>query len=146
MTAPGDRLSAHDGYALLSGRLFKRGEPVGECRSRHVIGKAAEGRIAPAGVHRILLRVSAAAELLQPTIADAAPAQIACEQRTLELRIVPRFGNRADIDHLLDAVRTQKPNKVFEAPVGMTDREKRPGHADLATTLQQTLNSRRSTA
>jgi hypothetical protein len=47
----------------------------------------------------------------------------------IELRIVPRPGNRAHIDHSLDSVRLEQPQKLFYRAGGVADRKDRePRH------------------
>ena len=50
VAAPGDRFGAHDGGSLLAGQLNELHNGCGELRCLHIVGKAAEGSVVPAGV------------------------------------------------------------------------------------------------
>ncbi len=53
VAAPGDRFGAHDGSSLLTGQLNKLHHGYCKLRCLHVIGKAAERNVVPAGIEGI---------------------------------------------------------------------------------------------
>ena len=61
VAAPGDGFGAHDGGGCCGGDLSEGGEAFGELRSGHIVGIAAEGCVAPAGVGGAFARRAAAA-------------------------------------------------------------------------------------
>jgi hypothetical protein len=84
-----------------------------ERRRLHVIRVAPEARIPPPGVVRIGLGAPQSAEASHVRVVDAMSAQGTGERVTVELRIVPRPGNRSHVDDPSNTVRLQESDEVL---------------------------------
>ena len=70
----------------------------------------------PAQILRVGLRITQTAELLQVQIGDAVLAQRRPKRLPVELPIVPRAGNGADVNHALHAIRSAQFDELVERP------------------------------
>ncbi len=88
VTAPGYSLRAHDRDPLLPCKLYQRVQALSEFRSLHVIGIAAEARVVPTHIHRVMLRMSEAAQARHIAVMDAGGMQRGGQLVAIELRIM----------------------------------------------------------
>jgi hypothetical protein len=125
MATPGHGFGTHQcrraGFGQGDGAI-ERGR---EFRSLHVIGIAAKTRIAPTEIHRISARRSQAAEFFQVNIADAGGAKRSGQSVGVELRIVTRLGDGADVDELPDTMGVEELKESLDRAGGVADGENR---------------------
>ncbi len=114
VAAPGDGFGAHDGGRSCACYFGEGGEAFGKLRGGHVVGIAAEGCVAPAGVDGVFAGVAAAAEGFQMRVIDVGGAERGCQCVGIELRNVARFGNGADVDEMMHMVRVQQFDELFD--------------------------------
>jgi hypothetical protein len=114
MTTPRHGFGAHQDDPLLFCQLNTSIQMFSERRRLHVIRVAPEAGIPPPGVVRIGLGAPQTAEATHMRVADAIPAQGTRERVTVELRIVPRSGNRPHVDDPSNAVRLQESDEVLD--------------------------------
>src|SRR4029077_2930791 len=116
MASPGYRFRAHQSARLCFRELYRPRKAGRKFWCFHVVGKSAKAGVVPAQIYGGLLCLAQPAELLQVHVSDAGFAQGWSERVATELRVVPRAGNDADIDHALHAVGLQQFEKLVEAP------------------------------
>ena len=121
VTAPGHRLGAHDGSRAAGCQLLETRQAGGEVVGLHVVGVAAEGCVVPAEIPGVGAGSAEPAERRQMTVADAGGAERSRESRTVELGIVARTRDRADVHHQLDAVGLEQPDELGDGPSGVPD-------------------------
>ena len=124
VTSPGDGLSAHYCRTPRSRDLDQLFEAFGEGRRGHVIGVAAEGRVPPARVDRILARRPPAAEPTDVCIRNSGAPQRLREHIGVELRNVPRPGDGSYVGDFFDSVSLEQPNEFLDGMGGVADGEK----------------------
>ena len=73
-----------------------------------------------------------AAEILHVNVTDVGLRQALLQTILHELRIMAGFGNRADIDQLLDAVGVQQANKLIDRMGRVADRVDRKHLSNIA--------------
>lgn len=132
MAAPRDGFSAHDGASFRLGEVFETRERGGEFRRLHVVGVAAETGILPAGVYGMRARMAQAAEFWQMRVCDSDAAKRCGKGVAIELRIVARARNGANVHEALDAVGFEECDKVRKRAVGMADGEQERAGANSA--------------
>jgi hypothetical protein len=123
MAAPGDSFGAHDGAEFGTGQLFEARESAGELGSLHVVGETAKTGVVPAGVHGIGARVAEATEFWEMRVGDAGGANGGSEGFAVELGIVARARNGADVDQALDVVSFEEREKFADGMIGVADGE-----------------------
>ncbi|EEF26456.1 conserved hypothetical protein [Ricinus communis] len=121
VAAPRHRFRAHQRAGPALRELDDRVDVGREFVGLHVVRVAAERRVAPAGVRRVLERAAQAAEAFQVTVFDTGIGQRRGELVLPELRIVARFRHRADIEQAGDAVLPEQPDELLDRTVRMAD-------------------------
>ena len=116
MTAPGHRLRAHDGRALLDCGCRELIHCLPKLIRLHIVCITPEAGIAPAGVDRIFLRLAQTAERRHVAIREAGLSDALRQRGGIELRIVPRARDRAHVDQLLDAVCLEQLEELVDRP------------------------------
>lgn len=123
MASPGYGLRAHQNAWPYSRELYR---PIYASRKFwgfHVIGKPAKAGIVPAQILGARPCVTQASQLFHLDIGDAALSQGWSKRFSIELRIVPRAWNGADIDHAFHSIRAQQFDKLVERPRRVADRK-----------------------
>ena len=123
VATPGNGFGAHDGGGLLGGDFYERFDSGGEFGSLHVIGKSAEAGIFPSGINAVARGVAQAPEVFHRSVINPRSVKRFGEFVGVELRIVARARNGADIHHALDAVGFQKPEELLDGMVRVPDCE-----------------------
>ena len=123
MAAPGNGFSAHDGAEFGFGEFFEAREGGGEFGSLHVVGETAKAGVIPAGVGGIGTRAAEATEFWEMRVGDAGGANGGSEGVAVELRIVARAGNGADVDEAFDVVRFEEREEFADGVIGVADGE-----------------------
>ena len=114
--------SAHiSAVGRASANLIARSSASSELGRLHVVRVAPKARVAPAQIDGIWLSSAKPAKLFQMKISNARGAQRFCQRVAIELRVVPRFRDRAYVDQLLDAIRAQQLNEFVDRPRRMPD-------------------------
>jgi len=104
VAAPGDGFGAHDGEAAGACKLDEFQEIAFEVGGLHVVGIAAEAKIAPGGVGGIFARVAETAESGHVEVFDTGIGEGLWKILLIELGVMPRFRDGADVDEEVDAV------------------------------------------
>ncbi len=129
MAAPRNSFGAHDGAEFCAGspasagKFFEARESSGKFRSLHVVGETAKAGIVPSCVDGIGAGAAQTAEFWQMRVGDARGANGSGELVAIELRIVARFGDGADVDEALDIVRVEESEKFVDGMVAVANRE-----------------------
>src|SRR6185437_11857280 len=121
MAAPGDCLSAHDRGAFFEGYLFKLRKCISKCFCAHVVGVSSKGEIPPAGIRRIFVCCSPAAERLHPLVLDPGFFKGSAKRFLLKLRVMARVGNRADVSEELNIVSRKESDEIFNRAGGVAN-------------------------
>jgi hypothetical protein len=87
-----------------------------ECRGLHVVGIPAKARIPPPTVDRVAPRVSQSSQTGHVRIPNVGAAQNARERLAIELRVVARSRNGADVDDAIDAVSGEQTDELIDRP------------------------------
>ena len=123
VAAPRHRLRAHQR------RRFFKPETDGvldsgvKFRRLHVVGISAEAFVAPAQIDGILPWMAQTAQIFHVHIVDSSARQRIGQRFAAELRMATGFGNGANIDELLHAIRLQQIDKFFNRARGVTNGE-----------------------
>ncbi len=121
MTAPPDRLAAHD-RRLPDRRLGQQALDAGaEVLRLHVVGVAAERVVAQRGVAGVGLCPPAAAELPLPRVLEPALGQPGLQRLAVELRVVPAARVRPHVDDLFDTGRLEQRRELVLRQRPVTD-------------------------
>ena len=123
MTPPWHGLGAHQRHLLDLRTIDTLRQASLEIRGLHVIGIAAESRVAPATVHGVGARVPQPAQTGQVRVLNAGSAESRRQQLTAELRIVARSRNRSYIEEASHTVLAEQADELLDRPRGMPDRE-----------------------
>lgn len=123
MAAPGDGLGAHDRGRGRARYFGQSGDAFGELRRGHVVGVAAEGGVAPAGVGGVFVGVASAAEGFQMRVVNVGGTERGRQFVGVELRNVARFRDGTDIDEMFHVVRVQQIEELFDGVGRVTDGE-----------------------
>ena len=116
VTAPRDGLGAHDRGRPLGGQSEERRETLAELRRVHVVGVAAEARLAPSHVRRIGLDRTPAAERRQPVVSYAGRRERSLERLARELRMSPRRREPPHVGDAADGVSLQQRDQRLQRP------------------------------
>src|SRR4029077_768447 len=114
------------GGGVAPGDLLEAGEARGEGFALHVVGIAAKGGVSPAQIGRIRPRVAEAAQRLQVPVAEPGRMERARQRGPVELRIMTRAGERANVHDLLDPVGAEQIEELPGGAGGVADRVDRP--------------------
>jgi hypothetical protein len=144
MAAPGHGLGTQEHAAFPRNKIFQPRQCDSEFRGLHIIGKAAEARIAPALVRRIETRVAQPAKLLHVKVADSPAAQVFCQGLAVELRIMARAGNRAHVYHARNAMSREQGVELLERTRRVADGQHR--RLPRSALLQEAPHPRKPTA
>jgi len=140
VASPRHRLGAHQCARPLIGQPDGPLQPRHEFRRLHMIREAAKARVAPPQVHGVRPRAPQAAQLLHVDIPNPGGAERGGQRLAIELRIVARLRDRAYVNQLLNAVRSQQFDKLIERPRGMPDRKNHERFALLARLLASLIH------
>jgi hypothetical protein len=119
MTAPWNRLRAHQHDVLVLREIDTPFQTSSECGGLHVVGIPAEARIPPPAVDGVAPGVPQSAQTGHVLVSNPGATQNGIERLTIELRVVARSGNRADIDHTIDAVGGEQTDEFVDRSCGM---------------------------
>ena len=114
MAPPGDRFRTHHGQLFFPRQFHQCFQAGIKLPGLHVIRKAPEGRTVPAAVGRIAPRVAQSSQPRHVEILDFGGEQILGELFLIELRVVPRTGDRPHIDDSFHAMRLQEFKELLE--------------------------------
>jgi len=98
VAAPGDGFGAHDGEAVGACKIDEFQEIAFEVGGLHVIGIAAEAEVAPAGVRGIFAGMAETTEARHVEVFDTGIGEGLWKILLIELGVMPRFGDGADVD------------------------------------------------
>ena len=121
VASPGHCFRAHDRAPLFAAHLQKPLHGLVELLRLHVIRVTAKARVAPAEIRGIRAWVPQAAQFLQVRVLDVLVSQGVGQRVAIELRIMPRTRNRADIDQPLHAVPPQQFDELLDRARRMAD-------------------------
>ena len=125
VTAPRHGLRAHDRNALRTARGDELFERVGKGRSLHVVRKAAKALVTPAGVGGVLPSAAQAAKRRHGQIVDSARGQRIGQGVGVELRVVARARDGADVGEPFDPIGPEQAEKPINRQRRVADREDR---------------------
>ncbi len=123
VAAPGNGFGAHDGRCFFGGDLYECVDRRREFRRLHVICKSAEAGIFPAGIDAVARGVAQTAKFFHRSVINACRVERFGQYVRVELRIVARARDGANIYDALDAVRFEEANEFLNGPVRMADCE-----------------------
>lgn len=123
MATPGNCFGAHDRRCFFGGDFDECVDRRCEFRRLHVICKSPEAGIFPAGINAVARGVAQTAKLFHRSVINARCVERFGQHVRVELRIVARTRNGADIHDTLDTVRFQEANEFLDGPVRMADCE-----------------------
>ena len=121
MTAPPDRLGAHDGGPQGSAQVHQLGEALRKRLGLQVVGVASEGRVAPRSVQGVDVRPPASPQARKPDVLEAATHQGGLESGAPELRHSPGTRVAADVRHGLDPMLVEQVEKFGFGAGGVSD-------------------------
>jgi hypothetical protein len=122
VATPPHRLRAHEADSLLAEQSYKTLEVRVELGRPHVVGVAAKGEVAPAGVRRIGMGAPAAPQARQVSVAYPALAgQPLRERLCVEVGVPRGVGEAAHVDQAASSVRQQEAEELLEGPRRMAD-------------------------
>src|SRR4030095_16689741 len=122
VASPREGLGTHDGRGTPSRELREAREAGGEVLGLHVVREATKRGVTPAEVARVGPRVAQPAQSLQVSVADLDRMEGARQRRTVELRVVTRPGNGANIHHLRHPISPEQLDELWRGTGGMADR------------------------
>ncbi len=91
----------------------------------HVVGIPAESRISPPAVRRVSPRVSQSAQTRHMRVPHSGCTQGTAEQVAVELRVVTRSWNGADVNDTFDVVGREQTDEFVDGPCRMPDGQDR---------------------
>jgi len=121
VTAPLDGFGAHDRCGLLLSRLDELFQRLLEFNGLHVIGVAAEGGVAPALVARIRPGLAQASQTRHVLIGYARRLEARRQVGAVELRVMARPWDGANVDEPADAVRLKNCDEFFNGTSRVSD-------------------------
>jgi hypothetical protein len=80
----------------------------------HVVGEAPEAGISPTCIDGVATRMPQTAKSSHVPITNPSPLKRAGQPLKVELRVVTRARDRANVDQLVDAVSKQQSNKILQ--------------------------------
>ena len=104
MASPGNCLGAHECATVMCRKLHDPVHIFHKFLSLHIVRIAAEGRIAPTLIDRVLACVPKTAQAGQMRILDACCTQGIRQGFLIELGIMPRAGHRSYIEQVCNFV------------------------------------------
>lgn len=116
VAAPWNGLRAHQHDRRVLGEPDTPIQASAERRRLHVVGIPAEAGIAPAAVRRVRPRVTQPAQTGQMGIPHSDVTQGTGEPVTIELRIVTRSWNGANVDDPIDIVGGEQTDELVDRP------------------------------
>src|ERR1700687_448483 len=119
---PREGLRAHDGGGAPPRDPLEAGLARRELLGLHVVGVAAKRGVAPAEIDRVCPSVAQPAQRLQVPVAELAGVKRARQRGAIELRVVPRPGDRANVHHLLHPVGAEQLEELPGGAGGVADR------------------------
>jgi hypothetical protein len=105
---------AHDRHAFPAAHFHECSNRGPKFLGLHIVGKAPKTFVPPAGVGRIPVRAPQTAQRFEVHIFEIPDFQAACQSGAIELWIMVRPRDRADIDEALDAIGLQQRQKGLE--------------------------------
>src|SRR5579875_3320802 len=121
MASPRHSLSAHDGCWPETGEFQKLVEATPEFRLLHVVCETTKRGVAPAGIRRIAMSMTQAAQLRHVDITNGGGLQSFRQLIGIELGIMPRAWNGAHIHQLLHTERLKQLNERLDGSRRMPD-------------------------
>ena len=124
VTAPPERLRAHDGDALLLTFFAQLGQPFTVRRMQRVIGIVVKALVVPEAVdlwRHVAAASTAPAQCGQVLVVDAEGRQRVGQRGLVELRVGARAGDGADVDHARDPAGAQAFDERVDAEGRMAD-------------------------
>jgi hypothetical protein len=88
-----------------------------------MVGKTAEGGVAPAGIGRIDAGVTQTAQRFHVPVTNSAVTEKTSEYVAVELGVVSRTGYSPHVHHPRDAMRPQQPDEFVDAASRMPHRK-----------------------
>jgi hypothetical protein len=122
MAPPPRRFGTHDGDMTLAGKGEQLFERVAKLRCGHVIRVAAESRMAPSPIRRLVRRAPPAAKVGEVPVLDASSRQRLCKRFAGEVRLAPGAGEAPNVCDTCDSVVVQDLCEPIERVRGVTDR------------------------
>src|SRR5947209_5842826 len=116
MTSPGHRFRTHDRSWQTGCQPPERVEIGLKLERLHVIGVPAKTTVAPAEVHGIRARPPETSQARHVDVADPGAREIVGQPITIELRIVARARNSANVDEAPDTLGGEQADQVVDAP------------------------------
>jgi hypothetical protein len=116
VTPPRDGLCAHDCRSPAPRQANQLLEGSVKFRSLHVIGKATEACVSPAGIDGVATRVSQTAEGRHMDVLNSGNLQGYRQLIFVKLRVLPRARDSSYIDQPPDAVSLEKCDKGVDGP------------------------------
>ena len=113
VASPRHRFGAHDRNGFLSAQVNEFFKRVLKLLGLHVIGVAAKAPISPAGVRRIFASMPQTPQRLHMHIFEMLRHQGLGQGGVVELRIMARAGDCADVHELCDAIDLQHAHKAL---------------------------------
>lgn len=101
------------GFCFASWMSFSKDSAKRRCL--HVIGETSKRCIAPASIRRIAMCMTQTTQRFHVPVAEVPIVQRFAQRFAVELRIVPRTGNRAHINQSLNTVCPQNLHQVIKA-------------------------------
>ena len=114
MTSPGHRFRTHDRSWQTGCQPPERVEIGLKLERLHVIGVPAKTTVAPAEVHGIRARPPETSQARHVDVADPGAREIVGQPITIELRIVARARNSANVDEPPDTLGGEQADQVVE--------------------------------
>jgi hypothetical protein len=127
VTAPRNRLGAHDHSGLEARERQKIFERFLELPRLHIVGVGPETRVPPLSVARVAPAAPPATERRKVSVSQPGIDQRPLERRLREMRVSRRCGEGAHIEQMRRAFPCQQSEKLLERSSRMTDREKSSG-------------------
>ncbi len=122
MTAPPDRLGAHDRRPEPPRDHQKCLETPGEFLAGDIVGVSSEGRMSPPGIYAVCGRPAPAAELGKREVIHAGARKRSLQVATVVLRLAAGSGEPPDVRDHLDLVGREEREEIRERVGGMSHR------------------------
>jgi len=128
VTAPPEKLCAHEDRAQPVSEHQNFIEPLGELFGGDVIGIGAERRMPPRQVGRHRARSPAPAKFRNPAIEHAVSREVLGKCVSGELRETARARKTSNVSNKLDSLKRQRAAKVVAGARGVANRPNRETH------------------
>ncbi len=123
MATPGNGFGAHDGRCFFGGDLYESLDGRREFRRLHVIGESSEACVLPASINAVARGVAQSTKLFHRSVINARCLERFGQCIGVELRIVARARNGANIYNALDAMGFEDANEFLDGPIRMANCE-----------------------